>query len=383
MMPARPLSPRLPAVRLARPGVAAALILACAGCGRPQSQAPQPTEVTVAPVLQRDVPVTQEWVASLSGFVDAQIRAQVTGYLLRQDYKEGSEVKAGDLLFEIDPRPFQAALDQARAQLAAAQAQYGEAEKNMTRYAPLAKEQAISQQEYDDAVQADLGAKAQVAGGQAAVEKAELDLGFTRITSPISGVAGLIQAQVGDLVGPGTGPLTEVSTLNPMKVYFSISEDTYLSLARKHPGTAGFPKDVPLQLILADGSVYPQAGTFYAADRQINPGTGTLEIAALFPNPGNLLRPGEYGRVRAQVQTIPGALLVPQQALNELQGGTQVATVDASNRAHIQSVTIGPQVGGLVVVTSGLKAGQRVIIEGFQKVREGSPVRAQPAQPAP
>ncbi|HVW22012.1 MAG TPA: efflux RND transporter periplasmic adaptor subunit [Opitutaceae bacterium] len=368
----------MPAIRLASPGVAATLILAFGGCAKRPPPPPPPPAVTVATVEQRDVPVTQEWVASLYGYVDAQVRAQVSGYLLKQDYKDGAAVRAGQLLFEIDPRPFQAAFDQAQAQLAQARAQLGKAEEDVRRYGPLAKDQAISQQEMDNAVQAELGAKAQVAAGQAAVERARLDLGFTRVASPINGVAGIVQAQVGDLVGPSTGPLTTVSTLDPMKVYFPIGEQDYLALGKDQGG--GFPPNAQLELILADGSVYPEKGRFYAEDRQIDPTTGTLRIAALFPNPRAALRPGQYGRVRAVIRTLPGALLVPQQALNELQGGYQVATVDGSNRVHIVGVTTGPQVGRQVVIASGLKPGERVIVDGFAKAREGAPVNPQPAR---
>jgi membrane fusion protein (multidrug efflux system) len=245
MMNARRFPPgHLPAIRLASPGVAAALILACGGCAKAPAPAAPPPTVTVVTVEQRNVPVTQEWVASLYGYVDAQVRAQVSGYLLKQDYRDGATVRAGDPLFEIDPRPFQAALAQA-----------GKAEDDVRRYGPLAKDQAISQQEMDDAVQAELGAKAQVAAGQAAVDRAQLDLGFTHLQSPISGVAGIVQAQVGDLVGPGTGALTTVSTLDPMKVYFPIGEQDYLELGRAQGG--GFPPNAVLELILGDGSVYP------------------------------------------------------------------------------------------------------------------------------
>jgi membrane fusion protein (multidrug efflux system) len=369
---------RPPAIRLAGPGVATALILAFGGCAKAPPPAPPPPNVTVASVEQRDVPVTQEWVASLYGFVDAQVRAQVSGYLQKQDYRDGAMVRAGDALFEIDPRPFQAALAQAEAQLAAARAQLGKAQEDVRRYGPLAKDQAISQQELDDAVQAELGAKAQVAAGQAAVDRARLDLGFTHIVSPIDGVAGIVQAQVGDLVGPGTGALTTVSTLDPMKVYFPIGEQDYLELGKAQGG--GFPPNAALELILADGSVYPEKGRFYAEDRQIDPSTGTLRIAATFPNPKGALRPGQYGRVRAVIRTLPGALLVPQQAVNELQGGYQVATVDASNRAHVVTVTLGPRLGAQVVIASGLKAGDRVIVDGFAKAREGAPVNPQPAR---
>jgi membrane fusion protein (multidrug efflux system) len=371
---------RLPALRLATPGIATALILSFGGCAKAPPPAPPPVDVTVATVEQRDVPVSQEWVGSLGGFVDAQVRAQVTGNLTKQDYQEGAPVRRGDLLFEIDPRPFQAALAGANAQLAQAQAQVGKTEEDVRRYGPLAKEQAISQQELDDAVQANLAAKAQVAAAQAAVAQAQLNLDFTRITSPVDGVAGLIQVNVGDLVGPATGVLTTVSTVDPIKVSFPISEQAFLEFQRAHPeGDAAFT-GLQIELILSDGSVYPYPGKFYAADRQIDPTTGTLRIEDVFPNPRHLLRPGQYGRVRVVVRTIPGALLVPQQALAELQGGYQVAVVDEQNRAHIRPVTIGPQVGKQVVVASGLKAGERIVVEGFQKVRDGSPVNPLPAR---
>jgi RND family efflux transporter MFP subunit len=360
-------------------GFAAGLLLLAGGCQKAPPPAPPPPTVTVTAVEQRDVPVTQEWVASLYGFVDAQVRAQVVGNLLKQDYKEGTTVRAGDVLFEIEPRPFQAALAQAQAQLAQAQAQLGKTEEDVKRYGPLARDQAISQQEMDDAVQANLAAKAQVAAGQAAVAQAQLNLDFTRVASPVQGVAGLTQVQVGDLVGPGTGVLTTVSTLDPIKVYFPISEQSYLGLFRAHPGAGGFPPDAKLELILSDGSVYPEAGRFYAEDRQIDSTTGTLQVAATFPNPHGLLRPGQYGRVRAAIETLRGALLVPQQALAELQGGFQIATVDASNHAHIRAVKIGPTVGGLTVVTSGLAPGERVVIDGFQKVKEGALVQPEAA----
>ena len=368
------------------PGLLLALapgLLALAGCDKPEAAAaagPVPVEVIAA--ARRDVPVTQDWVASLYGFVDARIRAQVTGYLLRQDYREGSFVRKGDLLFEIDPRPFRAALAQAEAQLAQATAQLGKTEEDVRRYGPLAKDQAISEQEYDDAVQADLAAQAQVAAGKAAVEQARLNLDFTRIESPVDGIAGIVQAQVGDLVGPTTGVLTSVSTVDPMKVYFPISEQSYLNFMAEHPGARGFPDDVKLELILSDGSLYPYPGKFYAADRSIDPNTGTLQIAALFPNPKNLLRPGQYGRVRATVRTLKGALLVPQRALTELQGSCQVAVVDGGNLAHLRTVKPGLQVGADVVVAEGLREGERVVVEGFQKVREGAPVEALPYRAA-
>jgi membrane fusion protein (multidrug efflux system) len=369
---------RLPSLRLATPGIATALILSLAGCSKPPPPAPPPVDVTVATVEQRDVPVTQEWVASLAGFVDAQVRAQVVGNLTKQDYQEGGQVRQGDLLFEIDPRPFQAALAGAQAQLAQAQAQVGKTDEDVRRYRPLAKEQAISQQELDDAVQANLAAKAQVAAAQAGVQQAQLNLEFTRITAPVDGVAGLIQVNVGDLVGPATGVLTTVSTLDPIKVSFPLSEQAYLEMQAALPeGDAAFA-GLKLELILSDGSVYPYPGKFYAADRQIDPNTGTLRVEDVFPNPRHLLRPGQYGRVRVVLRTLPGALLVPEQALNELQGGYQLATVDGSNLAHIRTVEVGPRIGGQAVIQKGLQPGDRVIVDGFQKVREGALVTPHP-----
>jgi len=369
---------RLPSLRLATPGIATALILLSGGCGKAPPPAVPPVDVTFAPVEQRDVPVTQEWVASLHGFVDAQIRAQVNGYLMKQDYREGASVHRGDLLFEIDPRPFRAALAQAEGQVAQAQAQLGKTEQDVKRYGPLAKEQAISEQELDDAVQANLAGKASLASATAAVDTAKLNLEFTRIVSPVDGIAGLINVQVGDLVGPGAGVLTTVSALDPMKAYFPISEQSYLDFRREHPEADGFPTDIALTLVLSDGSVYPSPGKVYAADREIDPSTGALQIAAVFPNPRNLLRPGQYGRIRAVVRTVKGALLVPTRAISELQGGYELAILDPTNHAHLQAVTIGAQLGSLTVITNGLKPSDRVVVDGLQKLREGMVVNPQP-----
>lgn len=360
-----------------------AALLACnlCSCAKPPAVAAGPAvEVAVAPVGQRDVPVTEEWVASLYGLVDAQIRAQVSGLLLRQEYHDGARVNKGDLLFEIDPRPFQAALAQSEGQLAQAEAQASRTQQDQKRYGPLAREQAISQQEYDTAVQADRAAQAQVAAARAAVAQAQLNLDFSRITSPVDGIAGIAQTQIGNLVGPGTGILTTVSTVDPMRVFFPISEQAYLDFTGAGPaGTAPmFPADARLELVLGNGRVYPYPGKFYAVDRQIDPTTGTLQIVALFPNPQNLLRPGQFGRVRAVVRTLRGALLVPQRALTELQGGYQLAVVDERNQAHIRMVQVGPPVGAERVVTDGLKPGERVIVEGFQKVKEGTVVSPSP-----
>ena len=335
--------------------------------------------LTLTPTNQ---PVFEEWIGTLDGSVNAQIRAQVSGYLLRQNYAEGGRVKKGDELFQIDPRPFQAALDQARAKLAQDQAQADKTEQDVKRYTPLAKEQAISQEELDDAVQANLAAVAQIKADEAAMETAELNLGFTRVTSPIDGLAGLALAQIGDLLSPSSGLLTTVSTLDPIKVNFQISEQSYLDFWRHHAVGSGAETNVELELIFADGSVFPRKGRFFFADRAVNPNTGTLQIEGLFPNPDYLLRPGQYGRVRAQTQTRTNALMVPQRAVNQIQGAYQVAVVGATNGVHLQAVRVGPQIGGGWLIESGVQAGDRVVVEGAQKVKEGTVVNPQPFAPA-
>ena len=348
------------------------------GCRKPAVQASPPVEVQVIAVEQRDVPVTREWVGSLDGSVNAQIRAQVTGYLLKQDYKEGSTVAKGDPLFEIDSRPLEAALAQANGQLAQAQAQLGKAELDVKRYTPLARDKAISQEELDNAVQTQLAAAAQMASDRAADDQARLNLDFTRVVSPVSGVAGLVQAQIGDLVGPASGILTTVSTVDPIKAYFSISEQAYLEFRRREPDAPSIPKGTEFQLVLSDGTIYPLEGEFFAIDRQIDGNTGTLRVAALFPNPKELLRPGQFARVRAVVSVEKGALVVPSRALTELQGSYQLATVDAANTVHIVTVKIGPQAGSRTVIETGLRAGERVVVEGLQKVRDGATVAPKP-----
>jgi len=348
------------------------------GCSKSGGEAPPPADVQVLTVLQADVPVTREWVGTMDGSVDAQIRAQVTGYLVKQDYLEGSAVKTGDPLFEIDPRPFAAAQAQAEGVLGQAQAQLGKAEQDVARYTPLAKDMAVSQEELDDAVQARLAAKAQVSSAQAALDQAKLNASFTHVTSPIDGVAGLIRAQIGDLVGPGTGVLTTVSTIDPIKVYFPISEQAYLEFRAKDTTASGMPKDMAFDLVLSDGSTYPMKGTFFAIDNEIDANTGTLRVVAEFPNPTGVLRPGQYGKVRAVVSVEKGAILVPQRALTELQGGYQLATVDGENKTHILTVRTGPQVGQNVVVETGLRPGDRVVADGVQKIKEGAVVNPVP-----
>jgi RND family efflux transporter MFP subunit len=354
--------------------------------------------VEVAQVEQKDVPIYGEWIGTLDGFVNADVRAQVTGYLLRQGYQEGSFVKQGQLLFQIDPRPFQAALDQAEGQLAQAKAnlanakaQQGRTQLDVDRYTPLAKEQAASQQDLDNSVQNNLAAKATVETSEAAiktdeaaVETARINLDFTRLIAPIDGIAGQAQLQVGALVSPSSGVVTSVSTVDPIKVFFTVSESEYLDWNKRFPtetSRQAADKSLRLQLILADGSTYPRDGTFYFADRQVNVGTGTIRIAGLFPNPGNILRPGGYGRVRTAVRVQKDALLVPQRAVSELQGAYQVAVVDGENKVSIRTVKVGDRVGSLWIIVDGLKPGERVVAEGVQKVRPGAQVNPKPYVP--
>lgn len=382
-----------------------------------------PLEVEVAEVEQKDVPIYTEWIGTLDGMVNAEIRAQVAGYLLSANYTEGSLVRKGQLLFQIDARPFQAALDQAKAELARAegnvtqaegqllqaqaqhaqrQADQGRTQLDVDRYTPLAKEKAITDQELDNAVQANLAAKAQVKAAlagietakaaivaakaaveaaKAAVATAELNLGFTRIISPIDGIAGIAQAQVGNLVSPTSEALTTVSTVDPIKVYFSPAEQEYLNFARLNPtqgerDAAG--RRLELELILVDSTTYPQRGRFFIADRQVDQKTGAIRVAGIFPNPGNILRPGQYGRVRAVTSIREGALLVPQRAVTELQGSYQVAVVGADNKVSIRPVKVGNRVGSMWIIEEGLNPGERVVAEGTQKVRPDVVVNPQP-----
>jgi RND family efflux transporter MFP subunit len=356
------------------------LILFAAGCKKKVSP-PPPPEVQVITLVPTNVPIFEEWIGTLDGFVNAQIRAQVTGYLLAQNYAEGSEVKKGDLLFEIDPRPFQAALDQALAKLAQDQAQSGKTELDVKRYTPLAQEQAISQEQLDNAVQANLAALAQLKADDAAVENAQLNLGFTKIKSPVDGLAGTALAQIGDLVGQSGSVLTTVSTINPVKVYFQVSEQSYLAFWRQFTVSTNADQSASLRLVFSDGSVYPEPGRFFYADRQVNPNTGTLQIFGLFPNPKYVLRPGQYGRVRAQTQTRTNVLMVPQRAVTELQGSYQVAVVGETNRVQLATVKVGDQVGASWIIESGLKPGDRVVVEGTQKAKAGAIVNPEPYDP--
>src|ERR1700676_4544316 len=384
---------------IAGAGVLCLIVLGVIVGARPNhvsgAQPSAPIDVEVVQVQQKDVPIFGEWIGTLDGLVNADVRAQVTGYLQRQGYQEGAFVKKGQLLFEIDPRPFQAALDQAEGQLAQAKALLanakavqGRTQLDVERYGPLAKEQAASQQDLDNAVQNNLAAKAtvqtaeaQIKSSEAAVETAKINLDFTRLIAPIDGIAGQAQLQVGALVNLSSGPVTSVSTVDPIKVYFTVSEPQYLGWRKRFPTESSrleADKNLRLELILADGSVYPHTGTFYFADRQVDVGTGAIRIAGLFPNPGNILRPGGYGKVRAVIRLQQNALVVPQRAVSELQGGYQVAVVGPDNKVIIKTVTAGDRVGSECVISDVLKPGEKVIAEGIQKVRPGAQVNPKP-----
>jgi RND family efflux transporter MFP subunit len=357
----------------------------CFGCGGPKAAlvAPPP-EVEIVGVVQKDVPIYGEWVATLDGYVNAQIQPQVSGYIIEQNYKEGSYVRKGQTLFRIDPRPFQAILDQAKAQLAQAEAQLGKTQLDVDRDTPLAKERAIAQSQLDNDIQANLAAKAAVKAGEAQVEQAELNLGFTNVTSLVDGIAGIAQVQIGNLVNP-SAVLTSVSQVNPIKAYFPISEQEYMHFAERinTHNQQEYPSDAPpFDLILADGSTYPQKGRLLLTDRQVDITTGSIRIVCAFPNPKNILRPGQFGRVRAAGDVRPGALLVPQRAVTELQGSYQVFVVGADGKANVRAVTVGERVGTMWIVENGLKAGENVIVEGLQKVRDGVPVRVKASSPA-
>jgi len=431
--PARPLlqlperSPRLGAMALALLLPIAGALVATASCARNNGAvaAQAPLEVQVVEVQQKDVPVYREWIGTLDGLVNADIKAEVSGYLVQQAYTEGSFVKQGQLLFQIDARPFQAVLDQAQGQLAQSQGQLEQSRAGLTqaeaqvavadanqhriqldvdRYTPLVQEQAITQQDFDNALQNNMGAKAQVQAARAqvetakaqitsaaaavesakaAVETARINLGFTRVTSPIDGIPGIAQQQVGALVSPASGAMTTVSTLNPIRVYFTASEQEFLDFTRRFPTAEkrqAHTRELALELILADGTVYPVKGTFDFADRQVDVRTGAIRLVGLFANPDNSLRPGQYGRVRTAIQTLPGALLVPQQAVIDLQGTHQVAVVDSNDKVRIQPVNLGDTFGHDWIVRDGLKPGERVVAEGLQKVRQGMQVNPKPFQ---
>jgi membrane fusion protein (multidrug efflux system) len=352
-----------------------------AGCEKKQDFVLPPISVEVTSVRRQDVPIYGEWLGTLDGFVNAQVRAQVSGYLLSQNYKEGVFVKKDTLLFQIDPRLFQANVDQAAAKLKQTQAQLERTQIEVNRNKPLAQEGAISQQELDNSVQSNLAAKADVDGAQAQYDKAKIDLEFTKILSPVDGIAGLANAQVGNLVGPSGEPLTTVSTVDPMKALFTISEQDYLNLVKQVPTPeerSTFRNQLEFEMIFANGQIYAEKGKFYAVQRQVDSRTGTLQIAAVFPNPGNVLRPGQFVRIRANTYTRKDVMVIPQRAVSELQSVYQVAVVGSDDKVQIRSVKVGEKFGRSWVILEGLDDGDRVIVEGLQKVSDGQQVTVTP-----
>jgi membrane fusion protein (multidrug efflux system) len=356
------------------------LIVATAGCSKTSADITLPDpEVLVAHPVQQDVPVHNEWVATLDGYVNADIRPQVSGYLISQNYKEGTAVRKGQVLFEIDPRPFQASLNHATAQVAQAEAALAKSTLDVERDTPLVAMKAVPKEKLDAEIQAKLAAAAAVQSAKAAVDRAELDLEWTKVTSLVDGVAGIAQVQIGNLVGPSSH-LTSVSQVNPIKVYFLVSEQQYLRATRL--SGSGQPMNLfnsAPELVLADGTAYPHAGKILWTDRQVDSGTGTIRLVAAFPNPGNKLRPGQYGRVRIQTSIRKQALLVPQSAVKEIQGGYQVAIVGADNKASMRQVKAGEKFGRLWVIDEGLQPGDQVVVQGVEKVKEATPVVPKPA----
>jgi membrane fusion protein (multidrug efflux system) len=404
---------------LAAAALVGAALAGTVGCTSKSNaeNAPTPADVEVAAVQQKDIPIEREWIGTLDGMVNAAVKAQVVGNLLTQNYAEGSFVHKGQLLFEIDPRPFQATVDQAQGQLAQAKAQVLQAQSGLIqaraqltsaeanqhkaqldedRYIPLAQQQAITQQDLDNAKQTNSSQKAQVAAARAqvetsqaqieaskaavtaaaaAVETAKVNLGFTKLVAPIDGIAGVATTQVGNLVGPSTNAVTTVSTLDPIKANFTVNEQEYLSLTRDSS-----MNHLELELILSDGTVHPYKGRFSFADRQVDSSTGAIQLTGLFPNPGNRLRPGLYGKVHASIGTRTGALLVPQRAVNEMQGNYSVAVVDPNNTIRFSVVTVGDRIGSDWIVEQGVKPGERVVTDGLFKIRPGAPVNPKGAK---
>ena len=352
------------------------------GCNKSHAKTAMPVpEVEVVTVETRDVPVYSEWVATLDGYVNAQIRPQVSGYIIKQNYTEGSLVRKGQVLFEIDPRPFKAALDRANGDLSQAQAQLGKSTLDVERDTPLAEARAIAKSQLDNEIQAKLGAQAAVESAKAAVEQAGLNLEWTKVTSLVDGIAGIAQVQIGNLVGPNS-VLTSVSQVEPIKAIFPISEREYVLVQKE--SNAGVSKHAirffgnSLELILTDGSIYPQKGKILLADRQVDPNTGTIRIVAAFPNPGNVLRPGQYGRVRVETRMKKGALLLPQSAVAQSQGSYQVVIVGSDHRVSVRTVKPGETVGTMWVIDEGLKPGEQVVVGALQNLREGTLVTSKP-----
>jgi membrane fusion protein (multidrug efflux system) len=354
-----------------------------AACGKKAPPAPPPPEVLVTEVKQQDAPIYNEYVGQLDAWVNATIEARVQGYLISQNYKEGQLVKKDDVLFEIDRRPFEAALAQAKAALLQAEASAKQAELNAQRATDLFQRKVASEQERDNAVQSSLAARAQAEAQKAAVEVAQVNLDYTTIKAPVDGIAGLVKVQVGDLINIGA-VLTTVTKVDPIKAYFTVSEQRYADYAKRWADPqerAQHEKELRFELLFPDGSTYPQPGELFAIENQVDVRTGSLRIAAQFPNPGNILRPGQFARIRVQSEIRKDALLVPQRAVTELQGNYQVAVVGPDNKVHIQPVKMGRRVDHEWIVEEGLKAGDQIVVEGVQKVREGLTVNPKPWTP--
>ena len=363
------------------------LTLTLVHCKGETASAPPPplVQVEVADVIQKDVPIQMEWVGTTDGSNNALIRAQVSGYLMKRPYTEGSFVKKGDLLFELDRSKFQTVLDQALGDQAKAQAQFTKSKQDVDRDTPLAKEGAISQKELDDSIQQHAGAKGALATAKAAVEQAKLNLAWTRIAAPIDGVVGISKAQIGDLIDVNT-ELTSISTLDPIRVYFPVSEQEYFEAAEKIQQGYKDQKEgkeyslALLELVLGGEKVYPHKGQFHLVDRQVDTKTGTIRVAALFPNPNNLLRPGQFARVRAVTKMKEKAILIPQRAVTEMQGSYQAAVITPENKVDIRPIKVGQRSGSLWIIDQGLKPGERVVVEGLQKVKAGMTVDPKPFQ---
>ncbi len=365
-------------------GLSALALVGCKDKAGAAAAAPPPADVEVIVAAASDVPITNEWIGTTQGFVNAEIKARVSGYLQSQNYIDGALVKTGDLLFQIDPRPFEASLAQAKAQLAKAVADKQKSQVDVDRLTPLVAQKAVAQQELDDATAANAANAALIEAANASIEQAQLNLEFTKVVAPIDGIVGIAKAQVGDLVGPTSGVMADIATLDPIKVYFPISETEYMGARKKGEEESAKPIDQRkevFQLFLADGSEFQYRGKFFNVGLNVGLGTGTIPIVGIFPNPGNVLRPGQYARVKAIVRDELGVILVPQRAVSELQGAFQVVVVGDDNKAHFRNVKVGERVGSNWIILDGVKAGERVVVEGLQKVREGAVVNPKPYQP--